>query len=220
MAAGQHEVEGGRIEPEKVRMSHRINTTFLQLQILSVQCDKTKMSKVVTLRQAWVDTPCKPGFHVNVLGTFDRYGQCVIDNVQNILILHPDHLISSTIVGDSFTCIRKAVLQDRVKATTAANQGVVYGHILHEIFQAALTANRWDDDYMVALIDDIASKHLEALFEINIEHDMAVNQLKARVTDLQAWAEIFVSAKPKVTMRAPFSAQETDSIVAERSHSG
>ena len=151
------------------------------------------------LRQLWIDIPCKPGSCVHVIGEFDRYGQCVVDNAQNLLILHPDHLISSTVVGDSFTCIRKSVLQDRVKATSDSNQGLVYGHILHEIFQEALRANRWDDVSMDTLINKTATKHLEALFEINMEHAMAVEQLKARAVDLQAWAKIFVASKPKVS---------------------
>ena len=90
------------------------------------------------------------------------------------------------------------MLQDRVKATSDANQATLYGHLLHEIFQEALRANRWDDDFMSALIDTVTTRHLETLFEINVDHTTAVEQLKARAADLQAWAAIFVSAKPKV----------------------
>ena len=140
------------------------------------------------------------GSHVHVIGDFDRSGQCIIDNKQNLLILHPDHLISATVVGDSFTCIRKAVLQDRVKATNEPSQAMIYGHMLHEIFQEAMRANRWDDGFMGNLIESMATKYLENLFEIQLEHNMAVDQLKARAVDLQAWAEIFVSAKPKVNL--------------------
>ena len=154
------------------------------------------------LRQAWIQSPCSPESFVHVIGQFDRYGQCVIDNQQNLLILHPDHLISSTVVGDSFTCTRKAVLQDRVKATSDPNQSTIYGHLLHEIFQEAMRANQWDDDFMAVTIDALATQYLETLFEIQIEHAVAVEQLKARVTDLQAWAEIFISAKPKVGLYA------------------
>ena len=121
-----------------------------------------------------------------------------MDNTNNLLVIHPDHLISSTVVGDSFTCIRKAVLQDRVKTASDANQATVYGHMLHEIFQEAMRANQWDDGFMADLIESVATRYLETLFEINIEHTTAVEQLKARAADLQAWAEIFVSAKPKV----------------------
>lgn len=159
------------------------------------------MNGAIILRQAWVESPCATESFVHIVGEFDHYGQCVIDNTQNLLILHPDHLISSTVVGDSFTCTRKAVLQDRVKATSDANQATIYGHMLHEIFQEAMRANRWDDDFMGTTINALATQYLETLFEVQIEHAIAIEQLKARVVDLQAWAEIFISAKPKVGIR-------------------
>ena len=61
-----------------------------------------------------------------------------------------------------------------------------------------MRANKWDDGFMTATIDSIATRYLETLFEVKIEHELAVEQLKARAVDLQAWAEIFVTAKPKV----------------------
>lgn len=166
--------------------------------MLSVQNEKTKLSKAIILRQAWFDSPCSTGAYLHLIGEFDRYGQCVVDNAQNLVVLHPDHLISSTVVGDSFTCTRKAVLQDRVKTASDPNQAMIYGHMLHEIFQEALRANRWDETFMTSIIDSTATRYLETLFEINIELDLAIDQLKARAVDLQAWAEIFVAAKPKV----------------------
>lgn len=138
------------------------------------------------------------GAFLHLIGDFDRFGQCVVDNAQNFLVLHPDHLLSSTTVGDSFSCTRKAVLQDRVKTTSDANQSTIYGSMLHEIFQEALRKNRWDNEFMAITIDTIAKRYLETLFEISIEHSMAIDHLKARVVDLQAWAEIFVAATPKV----------------------
>lgn len=150
----------------------------------------------------WIETPCEPESFVHLIGDFDRYGQCIVDNAQNLLILHPDYLISSTVVGDSFTCTRKAVLQDRVKATSDASQSTIYGHMLHEIFQEAMRVNRWDDEFMAITIESLATQYLETLFEVQIEHVMAVEQLKARVLDLQAWAEIYVSARPQVSVVA------------------
>ncbi len=168
--------------------------------MLSVQGETIKLSRAVLLRQAWIDSPCVTGSYIHVVGDFDRYGQCIVDNAQNLLILHPDHLISATVVGDSFTCMRKAVLGDRVKATSDANPGTLYGHMLHEIFQEALRVNRWDDEWMASSIERVASHHLEGLFELSIEHAMALDHLKARIADLQAWAEIFITATPKVSL--------------------
>ena len=165
-----------------------------------MQSEATKLSKVIILRQAWIDTPCLPDSYVHLIGDFDRLGQCVVDNTQNLLILHPDQLISSTAIGDSFTCTRKAVLEARVKATSDANQATLYGHLLHEIFQEALKANKWDDGFMISLIESIATQNLESLFELQIELPIAIEQLRARAVDLQAWADIYVAAKPKARL--------------------
>ena len=167
--------------------------------MLLVQDGKTKAQKAVTLRQTWFDSPCTPGSYVNIIGSFDKFGQCIIDDANNMLILHPDHLISATVVADSFSCTRRAVLQDRVKATNEANEPQVYGHILHEIFQEAMKANRWDTAWFRNTIELIASRYLETLSEINVEVVRAVEHLMSKVPELQSWAALFVTARPKVS---------------------
>ncbi|KAL8736187.1 MAG: hypothetical protein Q9166_000342 [cf. Caloplaca sp. 2 TL-2023] len=166
-------------------------------KVLLVQPEKTKMNKAIVLRQSWVRSPCSPDSYVHLIGQFDNLGQCIVDDHQNMLILHPDHLVSATVVGDSFSCTRRAVLQDRVKATNDANEAQVYGHILHEIFQEALKANKWDDEWLHNTIEAIASRYLESFFEINLDPLRAIDQLKSKSVALQAWAQVFVSAKPK-----------------------
>lgn len=115
-----------------------------------------------------------------------------------MLILHPDHLISSTVIADSFGCTRRAVLQDRVKATSDSSPPLVYGTLLHEIFQAAMLANRWDTEWLRQLILEIATRHIEDLYTIKVPVLQAVEYLQSKMGELQAWAELFVSAKPKV----------------------
>lgn len=114
-----------------------------------------------------------------------------------MLILHPDHLISSTVVADSFTCMRRAVLQDRVKATSESSAPLVYGTILHEIFQAAMFANRWDTAWLYELIQLTVQKHLELLYTIKVRIPQAVEHLQSKMGELQCWAQLFVSAQPK-----------------------
>ena len=167
-------------------------------KVLLVQSEKTKQNKVITVRQSWYDSPYSPGSYVHLIGDFDHAGQCVVDESQNLLILHPDHLISATVVADSFSCTRRAVLQDRVKATSEPSEPQIYGHILHEVFQEAMKANRWETEWLTNIVERAATRYLETLFEINVELVKAVDHLKSKVADLQSWAEIFVSAKPKV----------------------
>ncbi|MCJ1418017.1 Tripartite DNA replication factor [Xylographa parallela] len=181
-------------------MAKRVQKSQLlinNIKAMLVVEERTKNNKVVILRQSWFDSPCTPGSYIHVLGVFDKNGQCVIDDTHHILILHPDHLISATVVADSFSCTRRAVLQDRVKATNEANEPQVYGHILHEIFQEAMKANRWDTAWLADTIRIIASRYLETLFEINVDMTRAVDHLTSKVPELQSWAELFITARPR-----------------------
>jgi DNA replication ATP-dependent helicase Dna2 len=135
---------------------------------------------------------------VHVIGSFEASGRCIIDDDANLLILHPDHLISSTVVADSFGCTRRAVLQDRVKATSDSSPPLIYGTILHEIFQAAMLANRWDTEWLNDVIHNIATRHLEDLYTIKLQVPQAVDYLQTKMGELQAWAEVFVSSQPNV----------------------
>ncbi|KAF2971717.1 hypothetical protein GQX73_g1795 [Xylaria multiplex] len=166
-------------------------------KVLLVEVDREKTMKTVHLRGDWVETPASPKSYIHIIGDFQPSGQCIIDNSQNILILHPDQLISATVVADSFTCMRRSVLQDRVKATSDKTPPLVYGTLLHEIFQEALLANNWTSEFLDAVISRITEKHVEDLYIIQVEIDDARNHLQSKMPELKAWAKTFVSAFPK-----------------------
>lgn len=140
--------------------------------------------------------------YVHVIGDFSFKGQCVVDDAQNLLILHPDQLVSATVVADSFGCTRRAVLQDRVKATSEASPPLVYGTMLHEIFQEALLANRFDLGYLSELIDKNIEKHIEDLYTIKMGIADAKEHLQSKMTELSYWAKSFVSSQPQVKWTA------------------
>lgn len=161
--------------------------------MLSVKDEKTGMLYIISLRDSWYDTRCTKGSYVHVIGKFDRTGQCIVNDADNMIILHPDHLISSTVVGDAFTCMRRAVLQDRVKATSAATAPQVYGHILHEVFGQALLLNKWDPSSLREIIDKILPSFLESLYEIGVRTQDATEYLLSKTPEMMAWASVFVS---------------------------
>lgn len=102
-------------------------------------------------------------------------------------------------VADSFSCTRRAVLQDRVKATSQGSEPTVYGSMLHEIFQEAIKANRWDTEWLTLIIEKVATRYLESLLEMNIAYGRAIDHLKSKAVGLQTWAEVFVTLKPQVS---------------------
>ncbi|KAK7743988.1 DNA replication endonuclease-helicase Dna2 [Diatrype stigma] len=166
-------------------------------KVLLVQVDRSTTMKMIHLRGDWVDTPASDKAYVHVIGGFESSGQCIIDNSQNILILHPDQLISATVVADSFTCMRRAVLQDRVKATSDKTPPLVYGTLLHEIFQEALTSNQWSLEFLDSVICRITERHVEDLYTIKVSLPDAREHLRSKMTELKHWAAAFVSPYPR-----------------------
>lgn len=167
-------------------------------KILFLKMIRSDAARTVHLRGIWFDAPVTADAIVHVIGDFEPTGKCIIDNANNMLILHPDHLIAATSIGDSFGCTRRAVLQDRVKATSESSMPLLYGTIIHEIFQAAIFANRWDSDWLSDKIQQCVGRHLEDLYAIRIDAPRAVGDLQDKMPVLQAWAELFVAARPQV----------------------
>ena len=73
---------------------------------------------------------------MNVIGKEASPGKYVLSNeLPNLLVLHPDTLLSGSMVSDSFVCLRKSVLDDRVKILHSQNMAALLGNALHELFQ-------------------------------------------------------------------------------------
>ncbi|KAK0117680.1 Tripartite DNA replication factor [Cadophora gregata] len=187
-----------------------------QEKVLILQAEGSKIPRAVHLRGIWVETPVTVQAFVHVIGLFDNHGQCVVDDNVNLLILHPDHLISSTVVADSFGCTRRAVLQDRVKATSDSSAPLVYGTILHEIFQAAMLENRWDSEWLGTLIEKTAIRHLEELYNIKKQVPDAVEHLTSKMPELQGWAELFISSQPNPDAKVKANNGETATMCVSK----
>ena len=171
-------------------------------KVLIVTDETTQLSRPIFLRQSWFPTRCSSGDHAHIIGDTTPMNQSIIidDSSSNLLILHPDHLLSSTVLADSFTCMRRAVLQDRVKATSEASQAQVYGHILHEVFQEALKANNWDGEWLGGVIENVVKKrHLEDIYQIDMDVDQVIVELKDKMVMFQSWARVFVGDEPRVS---------------------
>jgi len=152
---------------------------------------------VVHLRGDWITSHVEPNDLVNVIGHFTN-GTCIIDNSCGFLILHPDNLVSSTHVADSFKCIRRAVLQDQIKATGEISKPLVYGSIIHELFQQALSKMDFSTRHLESTLADLLIRHIEQLYCINVTPFDATAEIREKFPLLQTWAQVFVVPKPSM----------------------
>jgi DNA replication ATP-dependent helicase Dna2 len=166
---------------------------------LVVKNERQKYNFVVYLRQSWYDSPCTPGCYINIIGDCNFEHSYIIDDQNGLLILHPDQLLSATSVSESSECLRRSVLSDRVKMATNKNSALVYGYLLHELFQEAMKTNQWDERWLDKCAREILPLHLEDLLEIGVSVEQARDHLRSKAPVLQAWAEVFVQANPGVS---------------------
>lgn len=151
------------------------------------------------LRDAWLDTHVAAGAYVHLVGRFSLGGHMIVDDAENMIIVHPDHLVSATAVANTIDCLRKAVLESRVKATSRPSEATVYGNILHEVFQTAMHHNKWDLEYLHALIKTTITRYVEQLYEAGARDTVtALEQLNSKMPELSGWASVYVGKDPKV----------------------
>ena len=88
--------------------------------------------------------------------------------------------------------MRRAILQDRVKATSENSTHTLYGKLLHELFQEAMKANAWSDSAFERYMDAILPRHYATMVEVGLNLNQVREHLKSKLPEIQGWAETYV----------------------------
>ncbi|KIK93881.1 hypothetical protein PAXRUDRAFT_33817 [Paxillus rubicundulus Ve08.2h10] len=128
---------------------------------------------------------------------FDREGSIIISSQENLLILHPDLLLTATALSNAPQCRRKPLLSSLVRSMTDVTPALVWGNMLHEVMQTCLTAHRWDQRYVDGLIDDVVMKSLAEVIKIGLGIDEAKREVKLRSKGLRVFSERYIAETPK-----------------------
>ncbi|KAI6043523.1 Dna2-domain-containing protein [Pisolithus marmoratus] len=166
-------------------------------QVLSVKSQPQGDSYSVLLRDDWVELDIREGDTVNVLGNFDSGGSIVISSKENLLIHHPDFLLTATALSNAPQCKRKPLLSALVHSTSDVTPSLVWGNILHEVMQTCLLANRWDKAYIDDLIEDAISRNLSELVKIGVTIEEAIREVTLRSKGLRMFSKRYIAGEPK-----------------------
>ncbi|KAJ1791748.1 DNA replication endonuclease-helicase Dna2 [Coemansia sp. RSA 2167] len=169
-------------------------------KVVRVYSQTAVRERILLLRSEWYETPISIGDYVNIVGTLcgseTEAGEVVIDSQRtNILpILHPDILVSCTHLADTISCVRRAVLRDRVREISegAPSTVMLVGTLLHDLFQTCALQNKWDDEMMRETIWKLVRLNVERLWECNMDEESAVRQVEEIVPVYQQWARTYM----------------------------
>ncbi|ESK91611.1 dna replication helicase dna2 [Moniliophthora roreri MCA 2997] len=172
---------------------------------LLVRVDNTGEHRSVILQDDWVTTDVRSGDTVNILGDFTPQSpssssvtlSITISTKSNTIILHPDILLTATALSTAAHCRRKALLSGLVRSSTDVSPALVWGHMLHTVFQTCLSSKRWDDVWLDEQIDGAVRANLMDLVRINMDVEQAKREVKARAKGIQTFFDRYLSIEPK-----------------------
>ena len=95
-----------------------------------------------------------------------------------------------TRVADANSCLRRAVLSERL-AIESPSRDTVLGHMKHSLFQSALQAGRFDEEFIHKLIPLVVRtpRAVEDLFRLGLSEDDASAELARNVKPFSQWGE-------------------------------
>ncbi|XP_053616981.1 DNA replication ATP-dependent helicase/nuclease DNA2 isoform X2 [Plodia interpunctella] len=149
----------------------------------------------------WIDTPLFPGEIISIMATRDSSNQFYIGNSSGLLVLRPDHLISSTSVVGGVFCRRKAILQERWRGIDSANTAMTIGILIHELVQKALTQLIMNVKQLTAEADLIIKASLQRLYDAGLTEEEARSNIQIYIGPLSEFMVNYVSPTPPTVVQ-------------------
>jgi len=107
--------------------------------------------------------------------------------------------VSATLIAESFSCVRKAIINSRYKSSQESNKALIYGAITHQIFQKGLQNAPVSDENLHVWIKNAIANNIEQLYAVGSTVESAQDDLLRATKAFPAWYDTYMGAKPKVS---------------------
>ncbi|XP_064619573.1 DNA replication ATP-dependent helicase/nuclease DNA2-like [Lineus longissimus] len=143
------------------------------------------------LRGFWADTHVKAGDVINVLSHFDASGISYVSDKQGLLVVNPDYLVSGTTVVGSVYCMRRSVLNAKFKGMDGRNVHMLYGSIIHSLFQKIIQDRQFSEDAMLNAAHDILKekKFLHEMYALGLKEEAVLDEIKIYIPQIISWGK-------------------------------
>ncbi|XP_013379222.1 DNA replication ATP-dependent helicase/nuclease DNA2 [Lingula anatina] len=162
--------------------------------ILDVESASGNQRRKCVLSGFWTDTLVQPGDIVNVLGDFDDSGVCHISDNQGLLVINPDVLISGTSVVGTVYCMRKTLLNEKLRGCDTGNMAMLHGSIIHALFQAVVQQRAFSKDKVEAIVKEILQqkKFLIEMYGQDATEAVVRAEIDKYIPPMLAWTEKYM----------------------------
>lgn len=177
----------------EVSEKHRSNDPLCwqsPLKIIRLLNEQRGQERILHLCDEWFYSVVGPGDTLNVVGEFDNAGRCIVDRAKNLIIVHPDILLSGTRVASSFTCPRRAVLDERLKSTEHSSVALL-GTLLHQLFQAGLLKDLPSRQFLEEYAGIVIQRNIEDIYACGANEKDFFSKLIDAVPKILNWLTCF-----------------------------
>ncbi|XP_068650262.1 DNA replication ATP-dependent helicase/nuclease JHS1 [Aristolochia californica] len=163
-------------------------------KVLRLLNELTGEERLLHLHDQWFHSLIGSGDTVNVIGEFDEQGKCIVNHEKNLIIVHPDLLLSGTRVASSFACSRRAVLDERLRFNEHSNAALI-GTLLHQLFQAALLKELPTQEFLEEYARMVIQKNIENLYASGVNEEEAYSALVDSIPKVLHWLVCYRNSK-------------------------
>ncbi|KAG6964313.1 hypothetical protein JG687_00006040 [Phytophthora cactorum] len=156
------------------------------------------------LNDDWYDVLVEAGDTINIVfteqdkdGFFSQDGyktsmnrqlsRILVDNAHNVVVVHPDILVSPTRVTTSFGCLRRAVLQETLAVNRPTNKKAFLGTLKHVLFEHALLNGLNSAEALLEEAKRIVNSNILGLVECGLNEEEALFELQRVIEDYRLW---------------------------------
>ncbi len=146
------------------------------------------------LKGSWAETKIDQGDIVNILSVDS---DMVIDDLNGLIVVNPDLLISGTSIVSTLFCMRKAVLSERFKGGEGSSRSMLVGTLVHMLLQETLRHGLRSKEDVAKQLDKCLEDGdvIKSLVSLGMSHQNMRTEMEPFLPHVLYFVEKYVLAK-------------------------
>lgn len=169
---------------------------FTRTQLILLVRDDTDTETKLVVRGDFAELNYQVDDVIHVILTAPETPR-LIDNSNNLIIWHPDILVTSTVVADQLFCPRKTVISKRLSFPGEASIPLIVGTTVHEIFQACFIAEKCSREYLEELLVVELQRRLLDIYTMGDVLDDVKTKVRTHFPYILQWFQLYFRKPPK-----------------------
>jgi DNA replication ATP-dependent helicase Dna2 len=154
---------------------------------------------IVVVRGDWLACRFAEDSIINIIANA-KSASLIIDDDQNYLVTEPDVLISTTVLADSFACLRRSVLSYRTQPSVEDNKpsaSLICGSIVHGLVEEAFKTGQFADFKTVTEpLAKMLTGQLEKIFCCDKDEVFVKENVEEAIKSFPEWCKLYLRKIP------------------------